>query len=136
MMKPKEVQDLWAKTLEGGRFEQGRGVLHDEETDKRCCLGVLCTLYEENVEPLENSVFKVTGFGMSGRDKRKVISYNGNSRFLPSIVSKWAGLSDGSGTYKESSNIKSSLTSKNDTGYNFNKIASLIRKGPKGLFDD
>ena len=131
-MNTREVQDLWAKTLESNRFKQGKSLLHNKKTDELCCLGVLCKLYEENVGPL------VIGSKYLTASNRIGISYNGEIYDLPPKVMLWAGLTTKSGKYKMPKEYPPSnyLTTNNDAGLSFKSIAGIIRERPEGLFVD
>lgn len=43
---PKKFKEKWLKALRSGEFTQGRGGLHDSDTDAYCCLGVACRIVQ------------------------------------------------------------------------------------------
>lgn len=84
----KRIKALWIGALRGGEYAQGVGRLRSKETDKFCCLGVLCDLaskegvgdwrsYEDDVLAVN---FLTEGEGVE-------------SAFLPRAVRAWAGIS-------------------------------------------
>ena len=38
----KELRELWLEALRSGKYAQGRSVLYHNDTNRYCCLGVLC----------------------------------------------------------------------------------------------
>ncbi len=44
----KNIATKWVKALRSGEYKQGYGRLHDTETKRYCCLGILCKIYEKD----------------------------------------------------------------------------------------
>lgn len=107
----KDIAELWATTLESGRFEQGRQQLNRE--NKLCCLGVLCELAIENGVNVEKKEF--------GEEYR----YNERNLFPPDEVNDWCEI--GTAGAKK-------LSWKNDEDLlSFKQIAKLIREEAETL---
>jgi hypothetical protein len=95
----------WAVALESGDFQQTKGVLRFQES--YCCLGVHATLCEV---PYGNELFLFPG----KRGKTK------------NMLMKYYGLNE-SGNFEN--NVKcNSLVYRNDSGWQFHQIASLLRE--------
>ena len=113
-LKRKSVQ-LWLEALRSGKYKQGK--LYLKKDNKYCCLGVACDLY--------NKTHKV---------KVDFVNYTSDNQQintgLPPVVMKWLGLNHSEG--RLSNNYY--LSTKNDNGVSFNKIADLIESNPEGLF--
>ena len=113
---------LWLEALRSGDYNQGQRALKSENDDgtvNHCCLGVACEVYME----AGNTVII---------DKEDdLILFNGNKIFLPEEVKRWLGLKYRDGS---TSTIGVSLTSMNDNGGSFLKIADFIESNPLGLF--
>lgn len=104
-----EIKLIWIDALTSGEYWQGRDQIRDY--DRFCCLGVLCDLH-----------FKMTGDGY-WKDMYYVTDKEEEEYVLPDKVQKWAGLESDDGFFGESS-----LTTENDSGKNFRKIAELIEE--------
>ena len=106
---------LWLEALRSGKYKQGRGSL--KEGNKYCCLGVACDLY--------NKTHKV---------KVDFVNYTSDDQQpntgLPPVVMKWLGLNCPEGRLENNHY----LSTENDNGASFNKIADIIESNPKGLF--
>jgi hypothetical protein len=95
----------WAVALESGDFQQTKGVLKFEES--YCCLGVHAALCKV---PDRNNVFLFPGW--ENRTKNMLMKYYGLNE---------------SGDFEN--NVKyNSLMYKNDSGWQFHQIASLLRE--------
>lgn len=146
-MEPR-VKELWLKALRSGSFEQGKNYL--DRHDTYCCLGVLCTIAQAE-EVVERIVGKFDSdaiyYGSDG---------DNDSQVLPGAVMRWADLRDefaqvtiteedfhslglkyaslsevATYTYNEETerdDIVIALTSMNDYGASFEKIADMIEK--------
>lgn len=109
-----EVKQLWIEELRSGRHEQGQGALHLAD-DSKCCLGVLCWLYDTRVEKISRRATDGT-----------LVLYAEHIGMLPPVVERWAGIEDQSG-YIEA--IDQTLAALNDSGeYSFEQIASIIEE--------
>lgn len=42
---PKEFTEEWIKRLRSNEYKQGEGQLFDKRSNEYCCLGVACTIY-------------------------------------------------------------------------------------------
>lgn len=119
VLTQEEVQDLWARELESGKWEQGKAQLRrpgaGAATEAYCCLGVLTQL------AVDHGVIET----FDGEDI---------DLLLYPEVQEWAGLQKRAGRYELLSGKTSSLASDNDAGVPFLGIAAVIRRKPKGLF--
>lgn len=122
-----EIKALWLAALRSGDYKQGKHVLR--AGDKFCCLGVLCDLafkagrvetrqlddvVNEDGEPVTTGYVDTNGMIRSG--------------VLPQSVVDWAGLNDSNPAVvvDPESGYKSRLSSLNDAGRPFTKIADYI----------
>ncbi len=117
------VKQKWVEALRSGKYKQGRSVLRSESGF--CCLGVLCDIYHKTR--------KIQGTNWEG-DGINGYEHLGETAFPDPAVVKWAGMScknpelpvDMKG--KKTSDETNSLSSLNDAGVSFAKIATLIEK--------
>jgi hypothetical protein len=81
MMNP-EIKIMWVATLRSGNYEQGTGLLRDDD-NQFCCLGVLCDLMPDAAKRW-NLV-----------DEQYVANYrfDGTQDALPESVMTWASIS-------------------------------------------
>jgi len=106
----KEALELWADTLESGKYRQAQGQLRETTVDKSghtrrsfCCLGVLCDLARKD----------------GGPQWDQYDQYGMESGFLPKDIAKYTGVNR---------TIQNKLIKLNDdTGASFKKIAKYIR---------
>lgn len=113
----KEIKKQWVDALRSGEYEQGRFRLRNPDTNKFCCLGVLCNLHAQAHPEIASQQTD------PGR-------YMGASDFPPKEVMQWAGFSERAPTavvmWEER---ESRLSSLNDTyGLDFLEIAKLIEE--------
>jgi hypothetical protein len=122
----------WVNALESGEYKQTRNSLTNEKNTRFCCLGVACDLYRKE-------------FGGNWDTKGEDFTFMGHSELLPSVVKGWLGLETRSGSfpYPTGTGKRVSLSELNDSGWsrkrrgwNFRAIARLIKKEPKGLFEN
>ncbi len=99
-----DLVEQWIAALESGEYEQGAGQLAQD--GYFCCLGVLCEVAD--------------------------VEYNGSRAGVTAEVMDLAGLASPHGSYGW--NGAESLAQKNDDGFDFIKIAEIIRSRPEGLF--
>ena len=86
----KAIQEAWALELESGKHEQGFGVLHVVETERKCCLGVLCDMaFRAGV------VTRVIDYNIDGRPNVYMYGTTKNGGSLPEEVTDWAELDSG-----------------------------------------
>lgn len=112
----------WIKKLRSGEYRQGEGYLHSNS--RYCCLGVACEVAIESGVSVERKIDKVRSL-----PNKKVISYDGNSEWLPEAVLSWLGIQSSRGEYNDDS-----LSENNDSGgYTFQELADLIESEPDGL---
>lgn len=115
-----DVKKKWTQALRSGKYKQSRGRLRDAR-NKRCCLGVLCDIYEEE-----------TGKGHWTDDNVFVVENNGHSdQVLPESVVEWAGLEMDTGARVDTEDATGrSLADVNDGvlchRHNFEAIAKII----------
>lgn len=78
----KEIADRWVKALRSGQYRQGTDYLHNPSDGTYCCLGVLCTLYDED----------------AGADNEVAGTWGDGHEILPEEIRDWAdmGSEDGS----------------------------------------
>jgi hypothetical protein len=125
------VKQEWVEALRFGDYEQGTGALHEtNRTDRFCCLGVLCDLYQDSTgkgEWQESSV--------EDSDCYHFTTPNGRSKsVLPEDVREWAGLNRSRGVVLQPADLPDdnsaphSLSSLNDANYSFDEIADIIEQ--------
>jgi hypothetical protein len=76
----KDVKAKWIAALKSGEYTQGRASL--KQSDRYCCLGVLCDLFIKETKP-------DIGWLINGS---YVYSFEGHSGDLPPSVIQWANL--------------------------------------------
>lgn len=109
-----DIADKWIAALRSGQYTQAKGVL--KKGNSHCCLGVLCELYlQEHPEARWVQDGPLNHFFANSEDC--------NHSLLPNAVRDWAGMRTKDGLMPGSS-----LSIKNDAGYTFNGIASIIDK--------
>ena len=119
-MTKDEIIKEWCAELRSGKWEQLIWRLGDANSTKRCCMGVLCELairHEVIEQPTKDR-----------RDGHTLI-YEGEDKYLPYPVKKWAHLRDIRGGFMDGS-----LTSMNDSRKSFAEIAAFIESKPPYLF--
>ena len=104
---PEEVYNIWIKALRSGKYEQTDSMLrspaiHSEESDKFCCLGVLCDLAAKD----GGEQWNLVGYG----EKYE-------TDFLPTHMRRYI---------KMQRNEQQMLVKMNDDGVSFDKIANKI----------
>lgn len=104
-----DVKAKWVSALRSGEYKQARRELKSE-TNRFCCLGVLCDLHS-----------KTTGDLWSDGG-----AYLGENALLPEKVRAWAGLGSRYGGAVSISSTCKALTTHNDCGLSFEKIADAI----------
>lgn len=108
----KRIKKKWIAALRSGEYAQGKDCLltSTEKVDKFCCLGVLCDLHARET----GGGWEINMWGDA--------YYFGENRVLPPCVYIWAGVD-------EDPIIKGRrLSSHNDDGASFKRIANLIDK--------
>ena len=115
----KSIKRKWVKALRSGEWLQGRRKLASKGKGF-CCLGVLCELAREegivDVKKLPDGSFNYSCFENLE---------DGSPNYLPGVVQDWAGLA------KTNPQVKGGhhLSSMNDSGTSFDRIADEIEKG-------
>lgn len=115
-MKP-EIKAKWLTALRSGDYQQGKGYLRRQVdgSDQYCCLGVLCDLYSKE-------------FGVEWQGGLDVITFLGNSSYLPEEVQDWSGV-NGSGSAESMLDYEcNSLSWVNDQNNDFNQVIELIEE--------
>lgn len=112
----------WIEALRSGEYRQGRSALCRD--GGYCCLGVACAIYVDEVGDITVEKENVMG--------HYDLSYDGERHYLPNKVRDWLGLNNVAGRYDSVNDF--SLSALNDEGYNFRKIAQIIKSEPRGLF--
>lgn len=113
-----EVKGLWLTALRSGDYIQGQGRLHKVVGGQAqfCCLGVLCEIaVGQGVIPSARA-FRFD-------DGNSEFEYGNSYVYLPPEVEEWACV-DQEGRV----DTDLSLTSMNDSGYNFDAIANVIEE--------
>lgn len=115
-MKPK-VKEKWLEALRSGEYKQTKKHLRDE--NGFCCLGVLCDIHA-----------KETGGEWLGGDD--AYTYQDWGGILPPSVMEWAGLDGADADLPETVRVGyetcGTLSSVNDAGASFERIATIIEK--------
>ena len=135
----KEISKIWVKALRSRKYKQGQNALLNEKGE-RCCLGVLCDLFNATHKR------KLSVGEPEFNDNMDVICrrIDGQRETLPPKVQKWAGMRSRNGVY---SGACVSLSTENDgldlTGNvymddeikakNFQQIADIIEENYKTL---
>lgn len=136
----KLIAEKWVAALRSGEYKQGKGVLHNQDTNTYCCLGVLCDLFvkEKNIKDTYCQQRMLS-------DTSIVTVFGDSTGTLPSDVRHWAWIGDDNGQFKYNKPIPSSngtayfndedtclLTSMNDGEYGhdftFEEIANIIEE--------
>ena len=112
----KEIATGWIDTLHSGKYLQGKHYLKQSAGDAtlHCCLGVLCELYKESNEKIDEK-------NIWDSSQVKLHTFDGSTGTLPDIVKEWAGMSSHNGDLGSSS-----LADMNDAGISFSDIAHAI----------
>jgi hypothetical protein len=112
-----DIKARWVAALRSGDYKQGTGVLH--KADAYCCLGVLCDLH-----------IKEFGGAWERMEYAEEHAYMDHSALLPPAVCDWAGISGEDDETRRNPCAQSykPLSSQNDSGSTFPKIADLIEK--------
>lgn len=112
----KEIKKQWVDALRSGEYEQGRFRLRNPDTNKFCCLGVLCNLHAQAHPEIASQQTD------PGR-------YMGSSEYLPKEVMQWAGFSVGAPEVVMWEEHARTLSSLNDGhALDFLEIAKLIEE--------
>lgn len=115
----KKIKKEWVAALRSGDYKQGKGALRRDDT--YCCFGVLCELAVAAGVADRIVSKRLYSYGPAG-------TFPGNyvgawaAGFLPSVVSKWAGLGDVGDVVVDGN----SLADLNDNGATFQDIANII----------
>ena len=122
----KKARKLWVEALRSGKYKQGRMALRVD--DRYCCLGVAVDL------AIKNDIIK--GRWKRSTDPVAALPLHGEAYkigtltyVLPVKVRQWLGLNTDSGDFNAHT-----LTTMNDHGASFMKIAALIESEPNGSF--
>jgi hypothetical protein len=135
----KLIAEKWVAALRSGEYKQGKGVLHNQDSNTYCCLGVLCDLFvkEKNIRDAYCQQRMLS-------DSSLVTAFDGTTGTLPRDVRYWSGISDDNGQFQYDKPIPSRdtsyfrdeqtclLTSMNDGEYGhdftFEEIANIIEE--------
>ena len=110
-----EIKTRWLKALRDGSYKQGHGRLRLEE--EFCCLGVLCDLYIKDT----NSQWQVSSEWEFGA---RLYEFRNEITLPPREVLDWAGIKGNCAVNTQ----HGTLSSLNDCGLSFNRIAEIIEK--------
>lgn len=108
-----EIKKRWVESLRSGEYKQGIGCLRDG--DHYCCLGVLCDLVKDEIGGTWEAI------------NRRQYEFLGKDLSLPAEVRKLAGLTNPIGVFWKEG-VRDTLTSQNDRGVPFTKIADIIEE--------
>ena len=108
---PKEVMELWIKSLRSGKYKQTQACLKNDEGF--CCLGVLCDLASKDggnewYAPNQDGQFAFVGFGNIS-----------DTEMPPEELTAYVGMS-----YDDAH----AVANMNDDGYTFSEIADHLEK--------
>jgi len=129
------IAKKWVKALRSGKYKQGKDLLKKitKKQEQHCCLGVLCDLYNKeqklkNKPPIKQKIERDIS------NRYDLVRFGTTAELLPTTVRRWAGVktSDGMILFKDYIH-RDSLSSLNDRGVTFKKIANLIEKHFKYL---
>jgi hypothetical protein len=114
----KEIAEQWVAALRSGKYQQGRGALHDGDTF--CCLGVLCDL------------FPGRQWSRTADDTRHACYAGPGTEIavLPKDVQLWAGLSAENPSATDYDTIAELNDGEGFSGgpWSFRRIANLIEE--------
>lgn len=124
-----EIAKKWVARLRDPETKQAQEILGMSD-GSRCCLGVLCDIYAEEVEGAQWTTDVVSGYRFI--DKRR----EPTNAYLTADVQQWAGMTHPSGILPEEftttrdgeKGLSSSLAGLNDGGWSFTRIAEVIDK--------
>lgn len=125
-----EIAKKWVARLRDPEAKQAQEILGTPD-GARCCLGVLCDIYAEEVKGAKWATDDVSGYQFMDRHWEPSKSY------LTTDVMEWAGMAHPSGTLpvhlpttgKDGSDeLSGSLAGLNDGGWSFTRIAEVIDK--------
>jgi hypothetical protein len=133
------IAQKWVAALRSGDYKQGKGVLHNQDTNTYCCLGVLCDLYVQ-----ENNNRDSYCEQRMISDCSIVTCFGDSTGTLPEEVRTWSGINDDNGRLQYNKPIPGRdasyyrdeefclLTSMNDGEYDhdftFAEIANIIEE--------
>jgi hypothetical protein len=129
-----KLQQKWIKTLESGKYNQGRQYLCVKNQDNKleyCCLGVLCEVY--NSLNKENRIFKSKRAATG--EKKEIYNYGGLSGILPDQIAYATRLHGDDGNL-EKSKYKNLIELNDKYQWSFKKIAAFIKKNPTAVFSN
>ena len=131
-----DIAEAWCQELESGRWQKGRGLLHrmageevDEETDKFCCLGVLCRMALRAGIDVTPRVLNATTEEAVGDGLHVKYGHGRCNARLPDEVKQWAGMWSSMGHLPGRAGAElGDLTVLNDTTKGFGEVAQAIRQ--------
>lgn len=126
-----EVKAQWVADLRSGKFLQGKGVLHRENTATDaasvhtfCCIGVLCeSAVAAGVAERTQSSNDANCFKYSDPNDTE---FGGNSHYAPGVVRVWAGLDSSNPSVEYAERFRTLADLNDDEGMSFDQIADLI----------
>lgn len=124
-----EIKAQWVDNLTNGKFIQGVRRLKKTVSGelKYCCLGVLCEMYAQANPGAGTWVSFSDGLEPGFEWFQTGHNKYGNYTSLPTEVMEWAGLKH-SDAYVMDGAKRTSLTSLNDSGVSFARIAQIINE--------
>jgi hypothetical protein len=120
----------WLEALRSGKYMQGRSQLTTIDSNGKqydCCLGVACKVAIENGVPIKTSIENQPG-------NLRRVAYDDSWSILPTSVRQWLGMKSPAGSVRRNGLLKLELTSMNDVGDSFEKIADTIEASPQDFF--
>lgn len=119
-----EIKAEWVKRLKSRKYKKGTSVLYNADTNKYCCLGVLCEM------AVDAGVVKKTIRKKPVGVNECLVGYyeGGGGGELPVKVRKWAGLKNASPTVIYQGEETSLIHINDNTTNTFGQIANIIEK--------
>ena len=126
----------WLEVLESGELIQGKGVLHNEDDNSYCCLGVACELAIKAGLPITTrSDVRYVYNEIRTKQARVTMYSDGKEELygaLPETVKTFLGLEGSLGDATDP--MMSSLSALNDSGKTFAEIAAILRENESDYF--
>lgn len=121
------IKEKWLSALRSGNYKQGKRCLHNKDTDTYCCLGVLCDIAvkEKVIPPPIEYVHGESALDSYGKSDEIDSAF-----LLPESIVKWSGIPRGGFIMNPANKqvVMYELTSMNDNGIPFKKIADIIEE--------
>lgn len=131
-----EIKELWVEALESGEYTQGKKVLHNQDNNTFCCLGVLCDLAVKAGLDIEIGEREDVVVDIKPEEyehvRGDVTTYDNSYTALPASVMEWAGIEHDVADFwiddEHGGRHSDCLTRVNDAGGTFESIATIIKE--------